>query len=227
MASILSKFNAPIPLTEIIKIPSMRNKVEIFSRVQGKLGVPPILLQANHLRQTNEEYPPFFISMELNDMCLHNCMLDSGALTNVMTLKVMKQLGLEVTRPYGNVCRIDSKAIGMCGLIEDLEVFLARYPEIVIVVMGVVVLDVLDKWGMILYGKWAATLGGTLHMDLSYATIPIGDESHAILYNQPKKRMHVEDPVSDYELDISLEEVHPKEPIDSPLNFDLYDLTFA
>jgi hypothetical protein len=53
-------------------------------------------------------------------------MLDSGASTNVMTLKVMKQLGLEITRPYGNVCGIDSKSIGVCGLIEDLEVFLAK-----------------------------------------------------------------------------------------------------
>jgi hypothetical protein len=103
-----------------------------------------------------------------------------------MTLKVMKQLGLEVTRPYGNVCGIDSKSIGVCGLIEDLEVHLARYTEIV-VVMDVVVLDVLDTWGIILSRKWAATLGGTLQMDLSYAIIPIGDEAHATLYNQRRR----------------------------------------
>jgi hypothetical protein len=70
----------------------------------------------------------------------------------------MKQLGLEITRPYGNVCGIDSKAIGVCGLIEDLEVRLARYPKIVIM-MDVVVLDVPDTWGMLLSRKWVATPG--------------------------------------------------------------------
>jgi hypothetical protein len=74
----LAKVNIHVPLTEITKIPSMRNKVEIFLRVQGEPKDPPILLQANHLRQTNEEYPPFFISLVVNDMYLHNCMLDSG-----------------------------------------------------------------------------------------------------------------------------------------------------
>jgi len=48
MVGILTKVNIPIPLTEIINIPSMRNKVEIFLRVQGEPVDPPILLQANH-----------------------------------------------------------------------------------------------------------------------------------------------------------------------------------
>jgi hypothetical protein len=63
-------------------------------------------------------------------------------------------------------------------------------------------------------------------MELSYTTIPIRDETHAILYNQPKKRTHVEDPGSDSELGISSEEGHSKEPIAPPLDFDLDDLPF-
>jgi hypothetical protein len=141
-------------------------------------------------------------------------MLDSGASTNVMTLKVMKQLGLEITRPYGNMCGIDSKAIQVYGLIEDLLVHLARYPEVVIV-MDVVVIDVPDNWGMLLSRKWVATLGGTLQMDLSYATIPIGKDTNALLYNQPKRITHVETPEYDSEFKSYLEESHIDDPIDS------------
>jgi hypothetical protein len=129
-------------------------------------------------------------------------------------------------RPYGNVCGIDSKAIGVYGLIEDLEVHLGIYPERVIV-MDVVVIDVPDTWGILLSRKWDATLVVTLQMDLSYNTIPTGDETHAIIYNQPKKRVHVEDLESDYEFGTSLEEDHSEEPIDSPLDFDLDDLPFS
>jgi hypothetical protein len=48
--------------------------------------------------------------------------------------------------------------------------------------------------GMILPRKWVATLGGSLQMDLSYATILIGNEGYATLYNQPRMKNHVEDP---------------------------------
>jgi hypothetical protein len=69
-------------------------------------------------------------------------MLDSGASANVMNLKVMNELGLKITKPYRNVCGIDSKAIRVSGLFKDLEVCIANYRNISIV-MDVVVIDVL------------------------------------------------------------------------------------
>jgi hypothetical protein len=51
-------------------------------------------------------------------------MSDSGASTNVMSLKVMEQLSLKTTRPYGNLCGIGSKKVKVYGLIEDVEVYL-------------------------------------------------------------------------------------------------------
>jgi hypothetical protein len=120
-------------------------------------------------------------------------MLDSGDSTNVMSLKVMNELGLETTRPYKNVCGIDSKEIKVCGLIKDLRVYLAAYPDISIL-MDVVVIDVPDAWGMLLSRKWDATLGGSLQMDLSYATIPTRDGTYVTLYRQPIVKNQVEDP---------------------------------
>jgi membrane carboxypeptidase/penicillin-binding protein len=37
-------------------------------------------------------------------------MLDTGASANMMSLKVMQQLGLKVTRPYRKVCGFESKS---------------------------------------------------------------------------------------------------------------------
>jgi hypothetical protein len=34
------------------------------------------------------------------ELFLHNCMLDSRALKNVMPIKFMKILGIETTKPY-------------------------------------------------------------------------------------------------------------------------------
>lgn len=41
---------------------------------------------------------PFYISVVVNGLVLGNCMLDSGALTNIIPYGVMKQLGLKITR---------------------------------------------------------------------------------------------------------------------------------
>jgi hypothetical protein len=60
--------------------------------------------------------------------------------------------------------------------------------------MDVVVIDVLDAWGMLLSRKWVATLGGSLQMDLSYATIPTLDGDFVTLYREPIVRYQVEDP---------------------------------
>jgi hypothetical protein len=57
-----------------------------------------------------------------------------------------------------------------------VKVFLDRYYEIVFL-MDIVVIDVPDVWGMLLSRNFVATLGGTLQMDLTYATIPMDDET--------------------------------------------------
>lgn len=109
----------------------------------------PIVMQAMNHGRKNDSHNPFYITLLINDMLLHNCMIDSGASTNVMSLKVMNQLGLRTTRPYRNACAMDSRDIKVCGLIKDLHFKLAVYPDISIF-MDVVVIDVPDSWGMLL-----------------------------------------------------------------------------
>jgi hypothetical protein len=200
--SVLEKINVHVPLKEIIKIPSMKSRVEKFFKVQGEPVDPPIMLQANHFRPQYDEHPPFFISLQVNNKLLNNCMLDSGVGASIMSLKVMRQLGLETTRPYRNVCGIESRAIPTHGVIENVKVHLDRYPEMVFLI-DIVVIDVPDVWGMLLSRKFVATLGGTLQMDLTYATIPMDDNTYAYLPNLTMEKNHVEE----IDLDPETEEI--------------------
>lgn len=45
-------------------------------------------------------------------------MVDSSATSNAMPLNLMKQLDLEITWPYRNMCGIDSKLVPTHGLIK-------------------------------------------------------------------------------------------------------------
>jgi hypothetical protein len=119
-----------------------------------------------------EEVPPFYVSLKIHDMTLHNAMLDSGASHNLMPKVVMDQLGLDITRPYKDLFSFDSRKVKCLGLIKDLVVSLAQIPT-KNMVMDVVVVDIPPKFGMLLSRSWAAKLKGTLQMDMSYATIPV------------------------------------------------------
>ena len=76
-------------------------------------------------------------------------MLDSGASSNVVTKKVIEQLDLRISRPYHNICSMDSKKIEVHGLIKCFQVNLATFLDIQIE-MDIVVIDVPDAWGMFL-----------------------------------------------------------------------------
>jgi hypothetical protein len=183
----------PIPLKEVIKVPSVKERFDNF--FQGSDGPmdPPIMLQANHFRVQYDEHPPFFMTLLMNNKSLNNCMLDTGAGANMMSFKVMQQLGLKVTRPYRNVCGFESKAIPTHGVIENVKVCLKEYPEKVIH-MDIVVVDIPNVWGMLLSRKFASKLGGTLEMDLTYVNIPLKNGTIGRLQNVPVTTTHVQEP---------------------------------
>jgi hypothetical protein len=57
--------------------------------------------------------------------------------------------------------------------------------------MDIVVIDVLDAWGMLLSRSWSIALGVFLSMDLTHAHIPMRDITFQILYNREKDYRNV------------------------------------
>lgn len=145
--------------------------------------VPVLLLSIDW---TKEDHPPFFVSMLESDLCLHNCMYESSASSNVITKKVMNQLNLKVTRPYRNVCAMDSREVEVLGL----QLKLANYLEITFQI-DILVIDVLDAWDMLLSRKWGASLGGSIQINRSYATIPFSENTFVKLHRERERKSHV------------------------------------
>jgi hypothetical protein len=100
-----------------------------------------------------------------------------------MPKTVMDELGLEVTKNYHDLYSFDSRKVKCLGVIKDLVVTLFQLP-MKCVVMDIVVFDVPPKFGMLLSRSWIKRLGGTLKMDLSYATILVFGGEHIRLYRE-------------------------------------------
>jgi hypothetical protein len=120
-------------------------------------------------------------------------MLDSGASHNVMPKTIMDRLGLEITRPYGDLYSFDSRRVKCMGMIKDLVVTLAQV-LVKSVLMDVVIVDIPPKYGLLLSRSWGAKLGGSLQLDMTYATIPVFGGQLTRLYRETRLAYTVSDP---------------------------------
>jgi ribonuclease HI len=152
----------------------------------------PAITVGPHIEDRSDASPPFYISLNIHEKILHNCLMDSGASHNVMPKVVMDELGLDITKPYQDLYSFDSKKVKCLGVIKDLVVTLSQLP-MKSVVMDVVVVDIPPKFGMLLSRSWAKKVGGSLQMDLTYATIPIFGGEHQRLYREVRLAYLVSD----------------------------------
>jgi hypothetical protein len=189
----LAKVKIPIPLSELMRKDAYRSQVIKALSIEPDIGTKALTVgSVNHSDTVNltDDQPellfgpevdgqtdngavaPFYISLNIHDLILHNAMLDSGASHNLMPKAVMEKLGLEVTRPYKDLHSFDSSKVRCIGLIKDLCITLVQIPT-KSMVMDVVVADIPPKYGMLLSRSWGAKLKGTLQLDMSYATVPV------------------------------------------------------
>jgi hypothetical protein len=128
---------------------------------------------------------PFYVTLNIHDKMLHNCMVDSGESHNLMPKVVMEKLGLEITRPYHDLYSFDIRKLKCDGLIKDMVVTLAQL-LVKRIMMDVVENDVPTNYDMFLSRTWARKLGGTMQMDMNFSTVPVFGGEKISLYKETK-----------------------------------------
>jgi hypothetical protein len=223
----IQKIRIPVPLTELIKLGGFK---KIFSNtLQSEVSCPPTdsinlqdekptIILGPMVEDRSDSSPPFYTSLNIHDKVLHNCLMDSGASHNLMPKTVMEELGLEVTRAYHDLYSFDSRKVQCLGVIKDLVVTLFQLP-VKSVVMDIGVVDVPPKFGMLLSRSWIKRLGGTLQMDLTYATIPVFGGEHRRLYREAQLAYIISDEANPTN--------HPIFSLDIALGSSLLQLTHA
>jgi ribonuclease HI len=167
-----------MPLTELMKndifksaiLKSLEPKTPPATDYVNLQDEKPTVTIGPMIEDRDNSCPPFYISLNIHDKILHNCLLDLGASHNLMPKAMMDEIGLEITKPYHDLFSFDSRKVRCLGLIKDLVINLSQLP-MRNMVMDVVVADIPPKFGLLLSRSWRKRLGGTLQMDLLYATV--------------------------------------------------------
>jgi hypothetical protein len=166
----LAKIKIPIPLTDLMSRGGYCSQVLKSLAIEPDIGTKALTIGSmTHSYTVNltDDHPelifgpevdgrddtidvaPFYISLNIHNLILHNAMLDSSASHNLMPKEVMEKLGLEVTRPYKYLHSFDSSKVKCIGLIKDFCITLVQIPS-KSMVMDVVVADIPPKYGMFL-----------------------------------------------------------------------------
>ena len=105
----LEKTRIQVPLTKLVKTPTYQREITKFINLSQNVNINDIVnlkedklvvVFGSHVEEVDSSTPHFYISLLVHDLLLHSYMFDSGASHNLMPLSVMKQLNLQVTKPY-------------------------------------------------------------------------------------------------------------------------------
>jgi len=98
---------------------------------------------------------------------------------------IMEQIGLDIMRLYHDLYSFDLKRVKSIGMIKVLVVYLTQLP-MNIIMMDIVVEDIPINFGMLLSSSRVSKLGGTMQMDMAYATIPVFGGETRRLYRESR-----------------------------------------
>jgi len=177
----------------ILKLLQNSSENDLVDTVNLQDEKPTILMGAMQIQDKEESVPPFYVSLNIHEKVLHDCLLDLGASHNLMPKVVMEELGLQITKPYHDLFTFDSRNVQCLGVIKDLAVNLTQIPSKGIL-MDIVVADISPKFGMLLSRLWTKRLGGSLQNDFSYASIPVFGGQLMRLYREQQFAYIVSDP---------------------------------
>ena len=116
----INKIKIPIPLVELVKTDPFRkfvlkvlqppSHVTFLDTINIEDENPAITI-GPHIEDMTDASPPFYISLNIHDKILHNCLMDSRASHNVIPKVVMDELGLDITKPYLDLYSFDSRKV--------------------------------------------------------------------------------------------------------------------
>ena len=115
-------------------------------------------------RKSRSQTPPFFLTFEIFNKNIDNCLVDSGASLNVMPYLVCKKLNAQPNICKTNIILLDRSHVKVMGELKDLMIRLSSNSK-VHQVIDVTVVYIPEAYGVILSRDWPTKLNGYFATD--------------------------------------------------------------
>ena len=134
MAKDLKIFKENISLFDLLNIPSIRD-----SLLKSMIIKQPKESQNNNIDSSprpnypkpgSKGTPPFLLTFEIFNRNVHNCMVDSGASSNVMPLSVCKNMNATWEACPIQIVQLDRSKVKVVGRLKNVLLILYADPRI-------------------------------------------------------------------------------------------------
>jgi hypothetical protein len=163
--------------------------------------------QQTSVVNTRRNVPPFLLTFEIFNRNVHNCMVDSGASSNVMPWSVCQKINAEVQPSSLKIIQLDRTSVKVIGELKNVLIRLSSNPK-VHQVIDIIVIDIPEVYGLFLSRDWSEKLHGYFATDWSHLWLPENGKPNRIKVNREHYLKFTVDDLND-----------PNEPFTSSANF--------
>jgi hypothetical protein len=162
IAEISSKTTQKIPAKTTPEPPDKRDLTEkTVSNVDKVISGTTTKNQQNSIVNTRKNVPPFLLNFEIFNRNVHNCMVDSGASSNVMPLSVCQKINAEVQPSSLKIIQLDQTNVKVIGELKNVLIRLSSNPK-VHQIIDIIVVDIPEVYGLFLSRDWSNNYMDTL-----------------------------------------------------------------
>jgi ribonuclease HI len=131
---------------------------------------------------TRKNVPPFLLTFEIFNRNVHNCMVDSGASSNVMHWSICQKINAEVEPSSLKIIQLDRTDVKVIGELKNVLIRLSSNPK-VHQVIDIIVVDSPEVYGLFLSRDWSKQLHGYFSTDWSHLWLPENGKPNKIRVN--------------------------------------------
>lgn len=115
--------------------------------------------------------PPFLLSFNIFNFNVHNCLIDSGASTNVMPLSIWKKLNIRLEKTETRIVQLDKSQVPVIGELNSVLIRLSSDSR-VHQCINIVIVDIPEAYNFLLSWDWSSKMQGYFDIDWSHLWLP-------------------------------------------------------
>ena len=115
--------------------------------------------------------PPFLLTYEIFNKNVHNCLVDSGASSNILPRSICTKLNVQPQKSTIRIVQLDRFQAEVIGELNQVTIRLSSNPK-VCQVIDILVADIPEFYGLILSRHWSEKLHGYFATDWSRMWLP-------------------------------------------------------
>eukprot|EP00253_Pinus_taeda_P010678 PITA_10678 len=173
------KHQQKILMKELHAIPVASLPAAIISQASHDMGRPPTnvmnKVDPNDIAliggRSRSHTPPFLLTYEIFNKNVHNCLVDSGASSNILPKSICTKLNVQLQKFAMCIAQLDRSQVKVIVELNQVTIRLSSNPK-VCQVIAILISDIPEFYGLILSRDWSKKFHGYFATDWSHMWLP-------------------------------------------------------